>query len=205
MTVRHPGWARHLVWAAAGLLAALAAAGCGGDDDATAPTNASGAGATPATSTRTLKAAAVVPDLGSLGYVIAQQGPDAATTPKVDVHRVLWQKSGTNRGALGVIYVFADEAAATQQFTVLADALRNPPPDYLGGAKANWTEAPSAKVGNQQKSYITSEPDGQGNRAWTDVYRMGRVIAIVQLLDSAQSDQMPTREAIAKKLAEKAK
>jgi hypothetical protein len=204
MTVRHAGWARRAPWLAAVVVFTLAAGGCGGDDD-DAPATTPASGPTATASTRAFKAAELVPDLGSLGFVAAQQGPDAATGPKVDVHRVLWQKSGTNRGALGVIYVFPDAAAATQQFTVLAEALRNPPPDYLGGAKANWTEAPSPKVGEQQKSYITSEPDGQGNRAWTDVYRMGRVVTIVQLLDSAQGDQMTTREAIAKKLADKAK
>ena len=175
----------------------MAAAGCGGDDDAP-KTGAAG------TTAAALKAADLVPDLGPLGYTLVQQGRDPAAIGSADVYRALWQKGQTSpKGALAAIYVFADANTATQQFTILADALRNPPPDYLGGAKATFDPAPSPKVGDQQRSYATKDPDGQGNRAWTDIYRVGRVVAIIQLLDSAQSDQVQLRTTLAGKIQEK--
>ena len=118
--------------------------------------------------------------------------------------RVLWQKAGSANGALAKIYVFAAADEATRQFTALAAALRTPPPDFLGGAKATWVDANAPAVGEQQKAYVTRDTDPQGNRAWTDIYRFGRVVVIVQLLDVGQ-DQLAKRAALAAKFAEKAK
>lgn len=121
-----------------------------------------------------------------------------------DVWRVIWQKTGTLNGALAKIYVFAAEDVATEQFGALSAALRNPPPDFLGGAKATWVDTASPAAGEQQKAYVTRDADPQGNRAWTDIYRFGRVVVIVQLLDVGQ-DQTTQRTALASKFAEKAK
>jgi hypothetical protein len=63
----------------------------------------------------------------------------------------------------------------------------------------------SPRVGDEQKSYVTEKPDGQGNNVWTDIYRAGRVVFFSQVLDSAASDQMPLRTAVAERIASKVK
>ena len=117
---------------------------------------------------------------------------------------MIWQKTGTQNGALAKIYVFPAADMATREFTALSAALRTPPPGFLGGPKATWVDANAPAVGEQQKAYVTRDTDPQGNRAWTDIYRFGRVVVIVQLLDTGQ-DQLAQRTALANRFAEKVK
>jgi hypothetical protein len=101
-------------------------------------------------------------------------------------------------------YVFLEEATAAKQWSAYAEAFRNPPPDVLGTASKN-VDAASPPLGQLQKSYVTDKPDGSGNLVWTDIYRQGKVVLLVQVLDSAKGDGMAIRKAVAERVLAKAK
>ncbi|MGE5595298.1 MAG: hypothetical protein ACM3S1_04605 [Hyphomicrobiales bacterium] len=109
---------------------------------------------------------------------------------------------GSQRMAIVDINVLSDEEIAKKVFETSAAALKNPPADFVGGAQG-WDDTESPKVGDSQKSYVTTNSDSGGNRAWSDVYRIGRVVVITQLLDSATSDQLQTRQALAESVAQR--
>ena len=148
------------------------------------------------------KAQDAVPDLGPLGYTVQQKGKDPGAGT-ADVYRALFAKSG-GKAALTVLYAFPDAATALDQYGALATALKNPPPDFVG-AKATFIDAASPAAGEEHKAYVTQAADGQGNKVWTDIYRFGRVVAIVQLLDDGKTDQLDTRLKIAQLIAAKAR
>ena len=104
-----------------------------------------------------------------------------------------------------VLYAFPDDATSIAQYAALSTALKNPPPDFVG-AKATFIDTPSPQAGDERKAYVTQAPDGQGNKVWTDIYRFGRLVAIVQLLDDGRTtDQLDLRLQIAQKIAAKVK
>lgn len=179
---------------AAILLAALAVA-CGGDS------NGSESAATPAGTATAgpLAAAALVPKLDDLGYQLTQQGKEPAIIGDVDSALALYQKQGSPKSVQVRVYVFPDAGNAEKQWAAYAEAFRNPPPDVLGTSAKN-VDATSPQVAQLRKSYVTAKPDGSGNNVWTDIYRQGRVVALVQVLDSASGDGMAVRKPVAERI-----
>ncbi len=184
-------------------LAGLLATACGGDATVVAPapttTTAAATGTPPASAS---KAQDSVPDLSALGYTAQQQGKDPGAGSQ-DVYRVLFAREN-GRGAMTVLYAFPDDATAKSQFAILSAALKNPPPDFVGG-KATFIDTGSPPAGDERKAYVTQALDGQGNKVWSDVYRFGRLVAIVQVLDDGKSEQLDLRLQIALKIAAKAR
>jgi hypothetical protein len=170
----------------------------------------SGTKSTPGDSTRPispvviLQAVALMPKLDDLGYQLTQQGKDPIAPASVDTAQAIYVKAGTNRSIQVRIYVMGTADLARAQYKTYADQFRNPPPDVLGIPSKN-VDTLSPRVGDEQKSYVTEKPDGQGNNVWTDIYRAGRVVFFSQVLDSAASDQMPLRTAVAERIASKVK
>ena len=107
-------------------------------------------------------------------------------------------------GARIDVTVLKDAAAATAEWGTLSQALRNPPPDLFGGSSSQ-KDAPAMSIGDQSKAYITAKPDSSGTQVWTDVYRFGRAVAIVQVLSRDESAAQKARLAIAEKIRDKAK
>ncbi len=151
-----------------------------------------------------MTANALVPSLDDLGYKLAQQGKEPAAIGGLDSALVLFQKEGAAQSVQMRVYVFPDDATAAKQWSAYAEAFRNPPPDVLGTASKN-IDAVSPPLGQLQKSYVTDKPDGSGNLVWTDIYRQGRVVLLVQVLDNARTDAMSIRKPVADRVLAKAK
>lgn len=152
-----------------------------------------------------LTAAGLIPDLTSLGFTIGQSERDPAAQPGQDAHRALFQQTAAPQmGARIDITILKDAAAATTHWGTLSQALRNPPPDLFGG-NSSQKDAPATDVGDQSKAYITAKPDGEGTQVWTDVYRFGRSVAIVQVLSRDEGAAQKARLMIAEKIRDKVK
>jgi hypothetical protein len=108
-------------------------------------------------------------------------------------------KDGSKKAAIVIVYFEKDSDAGQKQFTTIADALRNPPPGYFGASVAQ-ADGSAPEVGDQRRAYVTAKPDGQGYLVWTDVYRFGRAVVVVQLLESGPTNQLAARKAIADKV-----
>ncbi len=106
-------------------------------------------------------------------------------------------------GRLAVVDVTVHETleAATTAYALAAEQWGNPPPGVFTGIE-RFEETESPGVGDQQQSYVSTNVDGAGNRAWTDVYRAGNVVVIVQVLDEGNTDQLELRTEIARRTIE---
>jgi hypothetical protein len=147
-------------------------------------------------------AAQLLPDLKDLGYTLTQKGKDPGAPAAVDSMQALYAKDDGSSKAIQVrVYVFPTVAAAKQQFTTVAAAFKNPPPEVFG-TDVKDLDATSPKAGDQQKSYVTDKPDSNGNSAWTDIYQGGPVLVIAQVLDqgSGGAGPMNVRTQIAERI-----
>jgi len=178
-------------------------AGCGDGDDNNAPdsTQAGGAQASGAKATRAVE---LIPDLVPLGFLADPSERDPAAVAGQDAHRALFQQqAGAKLGARVDATLHADVATATSQYATLSEALRKPPPDLFGGASTQ-ADAEATGIGDQSKAYVTAQPDKDGNRVWTDVYRFGRSVVIVQVLGTSEPEALKARRSIAQLIAAKA-
>ncbi|MCC7366362.1 MAG: hypothetical protein IT303_18545 [Dehalococcoidia bacterium] len=183
-------------------LAAAAACGDGGEDDAE-PAGSSTATAAATEVTTSVKPADLMPDLSGSGYqkVDAFAGPVAQAGQQN--YRTVWAKTAnTNLIALVDATVFAKPEDARTNYTTVSAAWKNPPPGLVGGV-TGFVDTPSPAVGDERKSYTPSGADSKGNKIWTDVYRIGNVVVVVQVIDAAQGEQMALREQLAKDVAAK--
>jgi hypothetical protein len=199
---RRPRCRLALIVLGLGLLGAgLAGCGDGAEDNNTGtPTPAATATRGPVTIAPGRKSSDLIPDLSALGYRRIQQEADpGALAQGQDGHRALYQKGTTNEAALVYVLLLKDDAAAQGDFPVRSAALKNPPPDFVGGA-ATYSDATPPNVGDERRGYVTASADSQGFKVWNDIYRFGRVVAIVQVLGPGTNEQLPAREAIAKAL-----
>lgn len=112
---------------------------------------------------------------------------------------MLYQTPGGSQSVQLRVYVFPEAANAERQWSAYAEAFRNPPPDVLGTASKN-IDTISPPLGQLRKSYVTDKPDGAGNLVWTDIYRQGRVVVLVQVLDTARGDGMAIRKPLAERI-----
>lgn len=53
---------------------------------------------------------------------------------------------------------------------------------------------------DDERSYVTARPDGQGNLVYSDAYRMGRAIAIVYTLGNDAEAARAVRELVARRI-----
>lgn len=180
---------------------AVVAAGCGsGSDGGSKAASTSGGDQRQA-----LTAANVIPDLAPLGFTKGQSERDPAALPGQDAHRALYQQQAAPQMAARVdVTVLPSDADAIKQWETLSQALRNPPPDLFGGSSTQ-KDAPATNVGDQSKAYVTAKPDTNGTLVWTDVYRFGRVVSVVQVLSRNEPEALKARTSIAEKIRAKAK
>lgn len=113
----------------------------------------------------------------------------------MESHRALYSSSDGRSSALLFVFLADDESLAAQQFTALRTALKNPPPDALGGP-ATMVDAEPVEIGEDRHAYVTEEPDSHGNLVWTDVVREGRTVAVLQLLAPGDGDHRELRASI---------
>ncbi len=171
------------------MLLAAGLGACGDGDEASGSTGGS------SSASQTKPAKEVMPDLTA---------PGGALTG-TDSWRAIFQKGETSAGTLIAIYAYGDAETAKREFVTKAAALRVPSSEFLG-VQTKFVDAPSPQAGDERKSYVSEKPDSGGNRAWTDAYRIGPYVVIVQLLDSAQGgEQLGLRDSIAKAVVARAK
>jgi hypothetical protein len=150
----------------------------------------------------TLSAKDLVPDLSAMGYKMVDEFSQPLKVPGQDNFRRAFVRNGDSaRVALVDVTVHATEAGAQTAYAQAAEQWRNPPPGVFGGIES-FEQTPSPAVGDEQRSYVSSNSDRAGNRAWTDVYRAGTVVFVVQVLDRGDSDQLELRGQIAAKVAD---
>jgi len=155
--------------------------------------------------TTAITAAGLIPDLAPLGFTIGQSERDPAAQPGQDAHRALFQQTASPQMGVKVeTTVLKDAAAATAQWASISAALRNPPPDLFGG-KSTQKDTAATNIGDQSKAYVTASPDKDGTLVWSDAYRFGRSVAIVQVLSRNEAEAQKARVAIAEKIRDKAK
>ena len=82
---------------------------------------------------------------------------------------------------------------------ILADALKHPPPGFFGG-DAVQTDGTPVGGGPERRSYVTGSADKQGNLIWTDIYRFGRVAAVVPVLEKTDTQQIELRKPVASRI-----
>ncbi len=135
---------------------------------------------------------------------MAEEGREPAVPANIDNAQALFKQTTGNGSILVRLYVLGDSASAEKQWAAFAEALRNPPPDVLGGS-AKMVDVASPQVGQLQKSYVTEKPDASGNLVWTDIYRQGKVVLLTQVLSSSSSDGMALRKTVAERALAQAK
>lgn len=180
--------ARRVAMAAAlvAFLSLALASACGGGNDA-------------------MTAKSLIPDLGELDLEVQEEGRDPYASPAQDTYRALYASTdGSARAAVVVLYVQSDVAEAEAGYAQLAKALENPPAEFFG-ADADQAEAEALSLGDERRAFVTAQADSQGNRVWTDVYRLGRVVAITQVLSPEDADHAFLRQAIAEAILRKVK
>lgn len=149
-------------------------------------------------------AADLLPKLDDLGLKLMQTGKPTTAQPGQDIALAQYQKDGTPAiNARIEISMLPSLEVAVQTYGALSVALQNPPQD-LFGQKTQQKDAPATGAGDQQKSYVTATPDGQGNYVWTDAYRMGRAFVIVYTMGQDSPDVMAVRKQIAERMAARA-
>lgn len=172
---RAAGRLRALTALAAGGALLLAACGGGGGNDEP-------------------QAEELVPDLEEFGLTVQQEGE---VVEDANTYRAIFgADDGSNTGVLTDIRIMGNEGAAEAEFSRLAEALQNPPQEFLG-AEADQESAEPVDAGDEQTAYVTAEPDNSGNRVWTDLYRAGTVVVITQTLGSDEDGVREVREEVA--------
>lgn len=142
-----------------------------------------------------------MPDLSDLGFEPVQSAPEPFATAQWAGHRTLYVRQASGEQVMVIAYVGTDPAFAAQQFAAMAEALRTPPPTVFG-AQAVMIDDASPPLGDERRTYRARDPDSHGNTVWTDIYRKGTVVVIVQYLGPASGDSLPVRTAAASRTLE---
>lgn len=143
-----------------------------------------------------LTALNVLPDLVSIGFV--RQTAEKMPAPSgLDIAFAVYQGSGAAPlTARAEVRVYPSEAIAHQDFAAQAEGWRRPPPGVFGGDLAN-ADAPALPGLDDARAYLSGKSDAQGNRVWTDVYRVGRVIVVAHVLGKDETAAAPVRNTVA--------
>ncbi len=172
----------------------MLAAGCGGDNGAAPTAATTGSPTTAATrSQANLTATGSIPDVD--GYersvaekVVAPAGLDIATS--------LFRKKGTTDVAARLeVRVYKDEATAKSDMAAQALGWKSPPPGLFGSNITNNDSAPLMAFA-EATAYRAQAADAQGNRVYTDVYRVGRVIVVQHVLSKSDPEATVLRKAV---------
>lgn len=145
-------------------------------------------------------ARSLLPKLESIGLEIAEEGRDPFAAPSQDTYRARYVATdGSARAAIVVLFVEPDTPAAESNYASLAKLLENPPAEFFG-ADAEQTETDALELGDERRSFVTAQADSQGNRVWTDIYRKGTVIAVIQVLSPQDADYDALRLSVAEEI-----
>jgi len=98
--------------------------------------------------------------------------------------------------------VYPTEEIAATDYKAQAVGWKTPPAEVLGANLKNG-DGPKLSVGAESTSYRSEARDQAGNRVYTDVYRIGRVVVIQIVLARDESDATPLRHAFANAITEK--
>jgi hypothetical protein len=164
---------------------ALLSLACGGDGEPTARS--------------------LLPKLDDLGLEIAEEGRDPFAAPSQDTYRARYVATdGSARAAIVVLFVEPDTATAEANYASLAKLLENPPAEFFG-ANAEQSETDTLELGDERRSFVTAQADSQGNRVWTDIYRKGKVITVIQVLSSQDADDDALRLSVGEAILDRVK
>ncbi len=141
-----------------------------------------------------MDARALVPKLDDLGFRVIEEGPEPGVPAPVVSAAAIYRSEDLLKQVQVRTRVMPDEDAARQEFGVLSEALRNPPKEFLG-IEAKFVDTASPQIADERKSYKTEAADGRGYSAWTDLYRQGRTVIILQVVDNT-SDGLPLRQQV---------
>lgn len=143
----------------------------------------------------------MVPALDDLGYEEIPSMQEVIEGPGALQLRTDFEAAdGSGKAAIHV-YTHSEQAMAEDTYVKVRDAWQTPPPGSLGARDVTNVETDGPSLGDESHSYRTDRPDGSGNRIWTDVYRFGRVVAVVQVLDADVEDaQMELRTELASRV-----
>ena len=181
------GWALAL----ASILFLLLGAACGGDDDdAEAPCWQSDF------NEGQIEAQALLPNMVGCGF--NQTAPEKVpNTGELDIAFSIYEHPADPvLQARTEVRVYPSEEIADQDFELQAEGWKNPPPGLFGG-NPNNQEAPPLEGLDDAAAYLAANPDPQGFRLWTDVYRIGPVIVVAHVLGQDEADVAPVRQAMA--------
>ena len=152
-----------------------------------------------------MTAKSLLPKLDGQGLEVAEEGRDPFAAPSQDTYRARYvAKDGSANAALVVLFVEADTAAAQATYASLAKLLENPPAEFFG-ADAEQTETDALQIGDDRRSFVTAQADSKGNLVWTDIYRKGRAITVVQVLTSQDTDHDALRLSVAEAILDRVK
>lgn len=135
-----------------------------------------------------------MPDLKDLGFTVQEEGRDPLAPATLDMYRTLYDKPGAiPRKIVVYAYVLETKEAASAHFDRLAEAYRTAPvgtllsdPLQAGDTKNQppaSKDSTSIAIGDQRKSFVSRTADKDGKNVWTDVYRFGRSVVSVQVLE----------------------
>jgi len=172
------------------LLLAVASVGCGGGDDDGGAADASPA-ATPG-----LAAKDLIPALEDLGWAVAVSARDPGAPAGQDVWKAQYRNAAApEKSAIVTVYVYETPSVASAAMSQLSAAIANAPASAPG---APFISFGSPNVGEERAGFGSRSRDGRSNRVWSDLYREGRVVFWIQVVENDTASGA-TREQIAKR------
>jgi hypothetical protein len=130
---------------------------------------------------------------------MTEQGKDPAAGGADNYRAIYRAESGPVRVARIDVTVHANDTLAAAAFRSVAEAMRNPPPDFFA-ATAKQIDAVPLGIGNEAKAYTTDRGDSQGNRVYTDVYRFDRAVVVVLIVASSPENAAQARTIAAERI-----
>jgi hypothetical protein len=176
-------------------VALLAACG-GGGGSKSPPAGGTSAGASATGTAAPLDARALLPILDG-GF--QKNLPEDSTVANVQVAYTTYDHFNPSITARVEIHVYPDEKAAKDDFKKQADAWKNPPADLFGTDPKNIDHDALPNF-DDARSYLATQLDKNGQRIWTDIYRIGRVQVTAHVLTVKEADADPVRTMIADKI-----
>ena len=184
----------YLVLAACMAVATVVGVACGDEGAKTAPAGSPPA-VTPPASRTALVATDLVPDLSQLKF--GRTTPERIPAQSLDIAFGVYQRTGNAPAQARVeVRVYPTEENAKGDFKAQAEGWKSPPPTLFGGDPKN-VDLPTLTGFADAKAYIASNRDPSGNRVWTDIYRIGRVIVVAHVVAANEGDVTPVRQAVA--------
>lgn len=143
-----------------------------------------------------------MPDVSDLGYERLPTNGTVIAQPGAKILRNDYQVGDDATRKLTIyVYLYDELPVAQTTYGTLRNALKNPPPGSLGSQTAKQEDTTGPEMGDERHSYRVTEPDGSGNRIWSDIYRFGRVVYLIQVLDRDVDEQMELRTELVSRAA----